>query len=345
MDLVHGGNVSAAAQRFNIPVARWVDLSTGISPWSWPVPIVPQQVWQTLPYSDDQLESAAAVYYGCDRAAILAVPGSQYALQYTPAMLRTGTVAMPQRGYAEHRAAWQRAGHRIVEYSDGAALLALVMAGTVDHVLVINPNNPTAEELSAQYLQDLHQRLRGNDGWLVVDEAFADASRSVSLAALCPSPGLIVYRSVGKFFGLAGIRLGFLLAPTSVCAKMQSSMPPWSLSHPARWIGAAALRDVDWQSMQEIRLQQHAEQWLQSLREAVPRLSFSATALFATGSGSAAYCEALYKAMGRRAVLLRLFEPIEGHNALRIGLPLPAIRERVAQLIQEAVEECECEMR
>ena len=345
MDLVHGGNVSAAAQRFRIPVARWTDLSTGISPWSWPVPIVPQQVWQTLPDSDEQLESAAAAYYGCDRTAVLAVPGSQYALQHAPALLRTGTVAIPQRGYAEHRAAWQRAGHRIVEYSDGAVLRTLVMAGTVDHALVINPNNPTAEELSASHLQDLHLRLRGNDGWLVVDEAFADASRSVSLAALCPSAGLIVYRSVGKFFGLAGIRLGFFLAPTSLCEQMQSSMPPWSLSHPARWIGAAALRDRDWQSLQQMRLQQHAELWLQHLRDAVPGLDFTATVLFATGSGNAAYCEALYKAMGRRAVLLRLFETIEGRNALRFGLPLPASLGHVVQLIREAVEECECEMR
>jgi cobalamin biosynthetic protein CobC len=345
MDLDHGGNISAAARRFNIPVERWIDLSTGISPWSWPVPAVPQRVWQTLPYPDDQLESAAADYYGCHRAAILAVPGSQYALQYTPTLLRTGTVAIPRRGYAEHRAAWLGAGHHVVEYADGAALHTLVMAGTVDHALVINPNNPTADILSLQQLQDLHTQLHANGGWLVVDEAFADFPNSPSLASRCPAPGLIVYRSVGKFFGLAGVRLGFLLAPASLCAQLQSTMPPWLLSHLARWIGARALADRAWQLTQQQRLQDTAGEWLKTLHDCVPKLHFVATALFVSGSGDAAYCEALYEALGRRAVLLRMFETIEGLGALRFGLPLPANREHVALLIREAVEECECDMR
>ena len=344
MKLEHGGNISAAAQRFGIPVERWIDLSTGISPWCWPVPVVPQHVWQTLPYPDNHLESLAAQYYGCDSAAILAVPGSQYALQHTPGLLRRGSVALPQRGYAEHRAASLRAGHRVVEYRDAAALVELVGAGNVDHALVINPNNPTAELLPVSQLQALHERLADSGGWLVVDEAFADVSRADSLAPLCPAAGLIVYRSLGKFFGLAGVRLGFLLAPRSLSARLDESMPPWSVSHPARWIGAAALADHAWQEQQQHRLQRGTQQWLQVLRESVPGLQFRATDLFVSGSGDAAYCEALFQALGRRAVLLRLFEPIAGYSVLRFGLPLPDIVAEVAQLIRDAVEECECEL-
>ncbi len=342
MSLEHGGNINAAARRFGIPVQRWMDLSTGISPWSWPVPLVPQHIWQTLPYPDGELESAAADYYCCDRAAILGVPGSQYALQHIPALLRRGRVAIPRRGYAEHRLAWRQAGHQVVEYVDGAMLHDLVLAGRVDHALVINPNNPTAELLSSQQLQETHQRLGASGGWLVVDEAFADTGQDTSLASLCPVPGLIVYRSVGKFFGLAGIRLGFLLAPASLCAQLQSAMPPWSLSHPARWIGAAALRDRAWQEQQRQRLQRAGRQWLQFLRDAVPRLRFAATDLFASGAGEAAYCEALFQALARRAVLSRHFEAIAGYSVLRFGLP-PAGVENVARLLREAVEECECE--
>tara|TARA_R110002124_G_scaffold19440_1_gene77967 strand:- start:10720 stop:11757 length:1038 start_codon:yes stop_codon:yes gene_type:complete len=340
--LEHGGNITAAARRFNIPAAHWMDLSTGISPWSWPVPAVPQQVWQELPYPDGQLETAAARYYGCDRAALVAVPGSQYALQYTPALLPAGDVAIPQRGYAEHRVAWHSAGHRIVEYTDSAALHTLVMTGSVNHALVINPNNPTAEIIPARQLLDLHLQLQRRGGWLVVDEAFADVCAGNSLAAVCPRPGLVVYRSLGKFFGLAGIRLGFLLAPEDVCTGMQALMPPWSLSHPARWIGEVALRDRQWQSMQLARLQQASGQWLQILRDCAPRMHFFATPLFVTGQGATDYCEALYQAMGRRAVLLRVFESVEGCSLLRFGLPLQADREHIAQLIREAVEECEC---
>jgi cobalamin biosynthetic protein CobC len=304
-------------------------------------------VWQTLPYPNGQLECIAAEYYGCDLTAILAVPGSQYALQYTPTLLHKGAVAIPQRGYAEHRLAWEHAGHRVVEYNDGAALHALVIAGAVDHALVINPNNPTAEVISHHQLLDLRGRLHSCGGWLVVDEAFADAdvAHSASLAGYCPLPGLAVYRSVGKFFGLAGIRLGFLLAPSSLCTQMQALMPPWLLSHPARWIGAEALRDREWQVMQQQRLQQTSEQWWAILRESVPGLSFATTALFATGSGKSAYCDALYQALGQRAILLRLFETVEGSRALRFGLPLPAELEQVTQSLREAVEECECKMR
>jgi L-threonine-O-3-phosphate decarboxylase len=340
MNLEHGGNLPAASRRFNIPLEQWIDLSTGISPWSWPVPALPQHVWQALPYADEQLEAAAARYYGCDRAAILAVPGSQYALQYTPALLRTGTVAMPQRGYAEHRAAWQRAGHHIVEYADGLALQALVQEGVVDHALVINPNNPTGEVVSAQQLQHLHEQLREKDGWLVVDEAFADVTAGISLASRCPAPGLIVYRSAGKFFGLAGLRLGFLLAPPGLSTQLRMAMPPWLLSHPARWIGTVALLDEDWQTQQRERLLLSAGQWLQCLRETVPALEFTGTSLFVSGQGDAGYCEALYHALGRRAVLLRLFEPIDGQRLLRCGVPLPESREAIAQLLCEAVEEC-----
>jgi cobalamin biosynthetic protein CobC len=138
--------------------------------------------------------------------------------------------------------------------------------------------------------------------------------------------------------------LGFLLAPTSLCVQMQSTMPPWSPSHPARWIGAAALQDNAWQVMQLEQLQLAAQQWLQILRESVPGLQFVATDLFASGSGDAAYCEALFCALGRRGLLARIFEAIEGYSVLRFGLPLPDSFEHVRQLIREAVEECECEL-
>jgi cobalamin biosynthesis protein CobC len=339
MALEHGGNISAASQRFNVPVQNWVDLSTGISPWSWPVPSLPEHVWQTLPYADEDLENAAAAAYGCPRNAVLAVPGSQYALQYMPSLLSVGTVAMPLRGYAEHRAAWTAAGHAIVDYRDAAALHKLVTTGAVDYALVINPNNPTGELWSAPQLQELHLVLAETGGYLVVDEAFIDACPQPSVASLCPAPGLIVYRSLGKFYGLAGIRLGFLLAPASLCGQLAAGMPPWLVSHPARWIGAAALGDRDWQAQQSERLAHASAQWTHTLREMLPRLSFNGTVLFTSGCGDAAYCEAFYQAMGRRAVLLRLFEAIDGRRIVRFGLPLPQAREHIVRLIRESTEE------
>jgi len=342
MGLEHGGNLCAAAGRFNIPQHQWLDLSTGISPWSWLVPVVPQRVWQTLPQEDAQLESAAVGYYRCSSESLLAVPGSQFALQSTPVLLPRGRVAMPSRGYAEHRLAWRTAGHQIVEYHNTAALTTLVQEGTVQHAVVINPNNPTGELLPRLLLEQLHRQLQGSGGWLVVDEAFVDATPQESLAPLCPSPGLLVYRSVGKFFGLAGIRLGFLLAPPALCRQLESQMPPWSVSHPARWIGERALGDNEWQAVQRSRLESVAVPWQRALQERLPEMEFASTALFATGTGATVYCQALYQSLARRAVLVRLFDDGAGDSMLRFGLPLPADQERALQVIRDAAEECAC---
>jgi cobalamin biosynthetic protein CobC len=341
MAIEHGGNVGAAANKFNVAVENWIDLSTGISPWSWPVPEIPQSVWQTLPYSDLKLERAAASYYGCELEAVLAVPGSQYALQYAPALLPIGRVAIPQRGYAEHRLAWVKAGHRITEYTDAATLDDLVTSAAVDHVLLINPNNPTGEILTRHQLQSLHAKLRARGGYLVVDEAFADMTPATSMASCCPKQGLIVYRSIGKFFGLGGVRLGFMLAPPPLCRNMESVMPPWLLSHPARWLGREALKDGRWQVEQHNRLQGAAAYWIELLGRILPRLRVVGTALFVTGAGEASYCESLYSAMGRRGLLVRLFESIDGQRLLRFGLPLPSLLQQVERLIRESVEECE----
>lgn len=350
MTLEHGGNINAAARRFNIPAAQWIDLSTGISPWSWPVPAVPQSVWQTLPQADERLERAAAAYYGCGLDGLLAVPGSQYALQYAPGLLPSGRVAMPLNGYAEHRLAWRTAGHRIVDYRDGAHLAALVNEAAVEHALIINPNNPTGELLPRQQLEDLHRQLQRRGGWLAVDEAFLDAyddkGARASLAPQCPSPGLIVYRSIGKFFGLAGVRLGFLLAPPALCGELASRMPPWLLSHPARWIAERALADGDWRREQRERLTEASENWRRALQQRCAGLDFAASALFATGTGAASYCRALYVALAHRAVLARLFDDggDDGgdQGRVRFGLPAPAEHDRALTLIGEAAEECAC---
>lgn len=337
---LHGGNLVAAAKQFGVPVEKWIDLSTGISPWAWPVPDIPDDVWRTLPYPDGQLERAAAAIYGCSEEALLAVPGSQYALQYIPELLPLGKVAMPLRGYAEHRVAWAKAGHTLIDYCDIAALQELVHSGAVNHAVLINPNNPTGEFLPQQSVHELHAALHARSGFMIVDEAFSDATPDLSCAPSCPAAGLIVFRSLGKFFGLAGIRLGFLLAPKDLCSALEASMPPWLLSHPARWIGAAALADQDWQSLQRTRLQEVSTQWFVHLQAQLPDLKFVRTPLFISASGDAALCEAVHHGLGQRGVLLRLFEEYDGRGMLRFGLPAAVDRAQVHTLLQDTIKEC-----
>ena len=338
MKLVHGGDLSSASRKFGIAKEQWIDLSTGISPWSWPVPNVPEIVWQSLPDVNDGLEQVAADYYGCDTRALLPVSGSQDGLQAIPFLLEQGTVAMPVRGYEEHRLAWCNAGHEIVPYQSAEQLQQLVSTGQVTHAVVINPNNPTGEVIDRQLLMGLQQKLKESGGWLLVDEAFIDVLPENSLATECPSSGLIVLRSIGKFFGLAGLRLGFVLAPSALLQRLEEQLPPWNVSHPARWIGKQALDDVAWHRTQRQRLQSMSEQWCQQLAARFTSLKFIASSLFVSGIGSPGLCEDIYRELGQRGVLIRVFDEIAGQRMVRFGLPTEEELPKVLKVLDQVTE-------
>ena len=320
MSLHHGGRLREAAARYKVPVANWLDLSTGISPWSWPVPDVPPRVWQRLPEEEDDLVAIAADYYRCPAPWLLPVPGSQFAIGRLPPLMDPGTVALPAWGYREHHNAWRQSGHHCHHYRSADELTALASDGAVDYAVVINPNNPSTETLPADYLLAVSEQLQRRGGCLVVDEAFADPLPGLSLAPHC-RPGLVVLRSLGKFFGLAGIRLGFVIAPPDLIARLGNRLDPWAVSHPARWIGCRALADTRWQDQQRQRLTSAGERWLHCLTAMLPELSLNGTALFVSGTGSIRDCHALYRSCARRGLLLRLFDPVDGQGMVRLGLP------------------------
>lgn len=342
MALIHGGDLTSASKVFNLAPECWADLSTGISPWSWPVPAVPELIWQSLPDRGAALIAAASAYYGCDLSALLATPGSQYALQHIPVLIDQGAVAVPTRGYAEHQLAWGKAGHNIVTYDNQLHLKRLIEERQVKHAVVINPNNPTGEVIERELLLQLHQQLQLEGGWLLIDEAFMDVSPGNSLISICPSPGLIVLRSLGKFFGLAGLRLGFVATHSLLLKKLADQLPPWSISHPAQWVGAQALMDSGWCSLQRRRLKLESNHWLLLLEKYFPQLSLSASHLFVSGRGKASVCEAIYLGLGQRGVLVRLFDDIAGQRMIRLGLPSDNNKARVIAALRQVSEGSLC---
>ena len=237
--LEHGGKLLAAAARYSIEAADWLDLSTGINPAGWPVPAVPPEVWQRLPEQEDGLVDAAAAYYGS--AAVLPVAGSQAAIQALPRLRAACRVGVPHPAYAEHAHAWRAAGHAVVAWDANHNIDAL------DVLVLVHPNNPGGQTYTRAELLDRHARLAARGGWLVVDEAFIDATPLESLADVCPRPGLILLRSLGKFFGLAGARVGFVLAEPTLLAALNKLLGPWAVSAPSRWVARAALADTAWQ--------------------------------------------------------------------------------------------------
>ncbi|MDC7825540.1 threonine-phosphate decarboxylase CobD [Pseudomonas sp. BLCC-B13] len=324
--LEHGGRLRAAAQRYGIAVADWLDLSTGIAPYGWSLPPIPADAWQRLPEQDDGLEALARDYYGS--AALLPVAGSQAAIQALPRLRRPGLrVGVVSPAYAEHALAWRREGHLVQELSEGAVERSLER---FDVLLVINPNNPSGRLIERTRLLDWHARLAERGGWLVVDEAFMDCTPQHSLAAESQRPGLIVLRSFGKFFGLAGIRLGFVLAEQALLDHLGEQLGPWTVSGPARAVASALLADSQGQQRQRERLSADGLR-LAVLLSAHGLAPAGGTALFQLVGHP--HAVGLHGYFARRGILLRLFAE---SRCLRFGLPGDeAGWQRLEQALQE----------
>lgn len=308
--LEHGGRLRLAAQQHGIALADWLDLSTGIAPCSWPLPDIPASAWQRLPEVDDGLEAAARDYYGC--SALLPVAGSQAAIQALPRLRRKSIVGMAPLAYAEHAAAWRRAGHKILTLSEASINRAL---DRLDVLVVVNPNNPTGRCIEREQLLAWHTRLAERGGWLIVDEAFMDCSPEGSLAELSHLPGLIVLRSFGKFFGMAGVRLGFVLAQQRVLEGLAELLGPWTISGPTRVVASALLQDYLGQAQQRQKLLSDAQRLHTLLTEqGLPPIG--GCALFQWVA--VAHAPQLHAFLARRGILLRHFEIPQ---SLRFGLP------------------------
>ncbi len=308
--LEHGGRLRAAALDYGIALADWLDLSTGIAPYGWSVPEVPAAAWARLPELHDGLEIAARDYYGV--SSLLAVAGSQAAIQALPRLRRQATVGIVSPAYAEHAAAWQREGHRVLEISESGVNRALER---LDVLLLINPNNPTGRHFSPDQLLAWHERLVQRGGWLVVDEAFIETTPLQSLASHSGEPGLIVLRSFGKFFGMAGIRLGFVLAEQPLLDALDTLLGPWAVSGPARFVATQLLQDTAGQVRQRERLLADGERLAALLRgHGLPPTG--GCALFQWIASEQA--SVLHDFLACNGILTRLFvQP----SSLRFGLP------------------------
>lgn len=320
--LEHGGNLRAAALRFGRDVADWIDLSAGLNPHWYPAPPLDGNAWHRLPEADPALAQAACDYYGTP--ATLAVAGTQAAIQALPPLRaglhaglhagssRAARVVVAAPSYAEHAHHWAMHGHsmRQVPYDELEAALP-----DCDVMVLCNPNNPTGATVPPQKLLEWAAHLEQRGGWLVVDEAFADMTPGTSVAAWSGRPGLIVLRSVGKFFGLAGVRTGFVCAHPELLAKLADALGPWTVSGPAQRITCAALRDFEWQSRMRERL--IADGMRLRLLLAGHGIASSGSALFQWWPEARA--EAFWRHMAERGIWVRLFP--QAARGIRLGLP------------------------
>lgn len=306
--LEHGGNLRAASQRFG--QHDWLDLSTGINPHWYPAPLLADHAWHRLPEASPELAQAAATFYGAPQ--MLPVAGTQAAIQALPRLRAAARVTVSAPSYAEHAHHWQQHGHQLTQtpYTDLEDALA-----HSDVMVICNPNNPTGASIPAATLLRWSQQLASRGGWLVVDEAFADTATQHSVAAYSNQPGLIVLRSIGKFFGLAGIRLGFVAAAPELLQALANLLGPWTVSGPAQQIALAALNDRVWQEHTRQRLHNSGARLQQLL--AAHGIASSGTALFQWWP--ATQPEAFWQHMAERGIWVRLFS--HAARGIRLGLP------------------------
>jgi len=258
--LPHGGEPPQGISKDGVD---WLDLSTGIAPFAYPFTPPPERAWRNLPrrLEEQTLLSAAASSFGLVRLDDICLgPGSQALLQLLPTLLPEGAAAVLAPTYNEHAHRWARAGHRVEEISVLAELPAQCR-----YLVAVNPNNPTGEVQDRTALSALAEKMAARDGYLIVDEAFCDLLPDASLGREAGRPGLLVLRSFGKFFGLAGLRLGFLLGPAAFIAMARERIGPWPVNGPALAIAAQAYGDAAWIAAHRQALAQQAAKLRQVL--------------------------------------------------------------------------------
>ncbi|MBZ9773261.1 threonine-phosphate decarboxylase CobD [Mesorhizobium sp. CO1-1-8] len=310
----HGGSLGRARVLFPNALLPFVDLSTGINPHSYPLFDLPATILSRLPEAArtrDLTEIAASTYGAPSPANVVAAPGTQILLPRVASLVSPGKALVLGPTYAEHVRAAGIAGHEVTEVGDFADL------ADADLAIIVNPNNPDGRIIARDRLLALAAGLHAKGGLLVVDEAFMDVGpRQHSLAGDVGQGGIVVLRSFGKFFGLAGLRLGFALSDAATVERLETQFGPWAVAGPALEYGIRALADIGWQD---------------AMRSSLAGASARLDALFgrfgiAVAGGTTLYrflrladAADLFSALGRRGILLRHFA--DRPDVLRAGLP------------------------
>jgi cobalamin biosynthetic protein CobC len=312
--LPHGGNLGAARQCFPHAPEPFIDLSTGINPYPYPVPEIPPDRFFRLPdqASVGRLAAIAAQAYGApSKDCVVPAPGTQILLPQVAMLVAPGRAAILGPTYAEHLRAAKLAGHQANEVAEVEQLRS------ADLAIVVNPNNPDGRIVPRAELLDIARDLRQRDGILVIDEAFADVvSSDVSLAGDLDCRNVVVLRSFGKFFGLAGLRLGFALTAPHLATRLDALLGPWAVSGPAVFIGEMALADTCWKSRMLAHLADAARR-LDSVLAGCDLEIVGGTSLYRLTQSSGA--QELFGHLGHAGILVRRFA--EHPTWLRWGLP------------------------
>ena len=204
---------------------------------------------------------------------------------------------------------------------DGFAVTDGVLSAlddSIDLLFLCNPNNPTGKLINAPLLYAILERCKEHQILLVVDECFLEFTNGVSLIpAISEYDNLLILRAFTKYYGMAGLRLGYLVGSSALLCRVAPFGPEWNVSSAAQIAGAAALSGPDW----DIRTKTLIEAERGYLCRALTELGLSVTdsrSNFLLVESS----QPLYRALLQKQILVRACENFSGldEHFIRIGI-------------------------
>ncbi|WP_020406262.1 aminotransferase class I/II-fold pyridoxal phosphate-dependent enzyme [Hahella ganghwensis] len=328
--VIHGGDLYSASRHYGIPLDYWIDLSTGINPDPYPVADPDPIAFQRLPYLSPLLLERASGYYG--NAQLLPISGTQTAIQSLPGCLTSFPLLVPRIGYQEHALQWSKSGAEIISYPSfdqeeaSDFIDRYLQKNRCCHLLVINPNNPTGMRFPPEKLREWADRL--DEGcYLIVDEAFMDLTPDESVLTHHFTGNMVVLRSFGKFFGLAGIRLGFMFGNPTIRNRVQQVAGVWNVNGPAQSIAIDAFANHLWHRKARYRIQTSAtytETLFRGMMEVLNPLQSTHQGLFSSYLIKTDLAREAQSFLAERGILVRVINVNGKYSLLRTGLVNPA---------------------
>ncbi len=318
--LYHGGALDDAIAQYGGEADDWLDLSTGINPYAYPITNISDLSWTQLPQrlAIDNLIKAAQIAYNCEGRELIVANGTQIFIENLPRILAKSSIAIVSPTYEEHSHNWKKCGHEVF------CIENLDEASKAEHLLIVNPNNPTGKLYTPE---QLYQCAKRQKGMLIIDEAFMDITPEMSMAA-AKLDNLIILRSFGKFFGLGGARIGFMLANPMLLNKMQSYIALWAVSGASIDVATQALSDLIWQTNMRKKLKSD----MQNMQDVLIENKFKiigSTHLFCLVFTPHAH--KYFDKLANKHILVRKFS--QNPTILRFGLATPKRLPHLAQVL------------
>ncbi len=334
----HGGDLTKAMQQFGGTPDDWLDLSTGINPTAYPaIEHINLRSLADLPAQSAEhalLKAAGRAYAVPSDIGIAAAPGTQAIITALPRVLAGKSIAIVGPTYASHEESWHTAGAQVEQVSAQNATNS-----TSTHLLLVNPNNPCGHIFTTDDLLSLARQKQKTGGYLIVDEAYMDLHPQSSILPHLSNLPILVLRSFGKFFGLAGLRLGFLIGPAEITDRLQQNLGSWAVSGPALDIGHKALADVGWQQNMRTQLRQQMQSFCITLQQMEVTVR-GRTDLYLLIEHPKAHD--LHKELAKQHIWTRVFD--YSKTWIRLGLPKESAEQnyfcKTLQVALSKVEQC-----